>query len=84
MKIAPISSEDYQGFIMRCCYMKAKTHKLLDILKPDSVTVQVAGAMTDRTNRVVVCVKAMLPEAKIAHCCIYRESLGTKKVLAEI
>jgi hypothetical protein len=29
-------------------------------------------------------VKTVLPEVKIAHCCIYRESLGTKKMLAEI
>jgi hypothetical protein len=40
--------------------------------------------MTDRTNGVVARVKAVLPEAKIAHCCIYRESLGTKKMFPEI
>jgi hypothetical protein len=41
-------------------------------------------ALTDRTNGVVDSVKVVLPEAKIALCCIYRESLGTKKMLVEI
>jgi hypothetical protein len=40
--------------------------------------------MTDRTNVAIARVKAVSPEAKVAHCCIYREPVAMKEVLAEI